>query len=274
MGAATHEMGPVLAQLAEAMSKEGEEIPIDLAVKVNQLNGDILAQVPALLESGVPGFGPNGTFTHPLVVANTLASTLAAAGRELTPAQQQQIDGLVRAFSVEAETIAGDQAGSALERLHAETQMKDRFYREVGSLLGAEQHAAVFPEGARAYEGASLFDTGVLLRVHAVPVPAKDATEFARVVGNKLAEDLGLDDATTAQVRAVLAQAANAPELWRDPANAKERQPGHFLRSGRTSTALRHQLEWMRMLEQRVALTPEQRKKLAKMAAVMVPLPR
>ncbi len=274
VGAVTHEMGPLLAKLAEAMATEGEETPVDLAVKVTELNTALIAQVPAMLESGLPGFGPNGTYTHPLIAANTLASTLAAAGQQLTANQQRQIDGLVRSFSVEAQSIADSQTDFALEQLLAETAMKERFFDEVGSLLAPEQHAAVFPDGAKAYEGASLFDTGVMMRVHAEPVVARDAADFARIVSGKVGEKLGLDEATTAQVRAVLAQASNDPELWRDRAGAKERQPGHFLKSGRTRTALRHQLEWMRQIQRQVALTPEQRRELARMATVMVPLPR
>jgi hypothetical protein len=274
VGAVTKEMGPLLAQLAVAMSQEGVEMPVDLAVKVGELNTALVGQVPAMLETGLPGFGPNGTFTHPLVAANMLASTLAASGQQLTAAQQQQIDGLVRAFSVEAQSVADTQGEFALEQLYAETTMKDRFYEQVGSLLSPDQHGAVFPDGPTKYEGANLFDTGVLLRNHAQPVPAKDAAEFARIVSRRIEEKLGLDEASTAQVRALLARTASDPELWRDPANAKERLPGHFLKAGRTRTALRSQLEWMRQIQAQVALTPEQRKELAKMAHVLVPLPR
>jgi hypothetical protein len=274
MGAVTHEMGPLLAKLAEAMGKEGAATPVDLAVKVTELNTALVAQVPAILETGLPGFGPNGTFTHPLVAANMLASSLAAAGQQLTPAQQQQIEGLVRACSVEAQSIADSRADFALEQLYAETTMKDRFFEQVGTMLSPQQQGAVFPDGARAYEGACLFDTGVVMRAHAEPVLARDAGDYARIVSGKLGEKLGLDEATTAQVRSVLAQAANDPELWRERATPKERAAGHFLRSGRTRTALRAQIEWMRHIQQQVPLTPEQRKELAKLGTVMVPLPR
>lgn len=274
MGEVTHEMGPLLAELAAALAKDGAEMPMDLAVKVSQLNAKLIGQVPALLAAGVPGFGPNGSYTHPLVVANTLANTLAAAGHALTPAQQQQIEGLVRAFSAEGQSIADAGREFSLEQLLDEVEMKDRFFTEVGSLLAPDQHGAVYPEGAAAHEGASLFNTGVLTRAHAEPVLAKDSADFARIVSGRLGDQLGLDEATSAQVRAVLAQASADPELWREPASAAERSQAHFLRQGRTQTALRAQLAWMRAIQQQVPLTQEQRQKLAKMTRVLVPLRR
>lgn len=274
MGAVSFEMGPLLAELAAAMAKEGAELPMELAVKVSQLNAKLVEQVPALLAAGVPGFGPNGSYTHPLVVANTLANALAAAGKSLTPAQQQQIEGLVRAFSAEGQSIAEASREFSLEQLLAESEMKDRFFREVGTLLAPDQHGAIYPEGATAHEGVSLFDTGVLMRAHAQPIQAKNADDFARIVSGKLENQLGLDEGTAAQVRTVLARASADPELWRQTASPVETSQAHFLRSGRTQTALRAQLAWMRAIQREVPLSPEQRKKLAKMTQVLVPLPR
>lgn len=273
IGEVTQEMGPLLTQLAEALAKEGAELPMDVAMKVTQLNSKLLEPVAALLAAGVPGFGPNGSYTHPLVVANSMASALAAAGHALTPAQQQQIEGLVRAFSAEGQSIADAQHEFPYEQLAAEIEMKDRFFKEVGSLLAPEQHGALYPAGATDYEGTSLFSTGVLTRAYAEPVQAKDATDFARIVGDKIGHELGLDDNAAAQVRAVLAQTASDPGLWRDPASPIETSQAHFLRTGRTQTALRAQVAWLRAIQQQVSLTAEQKKKLGKIR-VQVPLPR
>lgn len=273
IGTVTSEMGPALAQLVAAMQKEGAEMPMDLAIKVSQLNMKLLEQVPAMMASGLPGFGPNGTYTHPLVVANSLASTLQAAGHALTPAQQQAVAGLVRVFSAESQSIAEASREFELEQLLAETEMKDRFFREIGGQLQPEQAATIFPPGAGTHDGSSLFSSGLLTQVHAQPVQAKDAADFARIASGKLAEQLGLDEALTAQVKDVLARAAAAPELWRDRADATETSQLRMMRTGRTQAALRQQLLWMRQVQQ-LPLTAEQRQKLAKMKNVLVPLPR
>ncbi len=273
MGAVTNEMAPLLAELVAAMGKEGAEVPMDLAIKIQQLNSKLLAGVPTMLKAGLPGFGPNGTYTHPLVVANTLANTLAAAGQSLTPAQQRTLEGLVKVFSSEAQGIADSSRTFSLEQMLAETEMKDRFFKEIGSQLTPEQAAAMNPKGAGKYDGSSLFSAGLMTQAHAQPIPARDAAEFARVAGGRIADRLGLDEATAAQVRTLLAQASASPELWQDRGDATETSL-RMMRSGRTQAALRNQLHWMQQIQQQVNLTPEQREKLAKMNHVLVPLPR
>jgi hypothetical protein len=273
MGAASNEMGPLLAQFVEAMQKEGAELPMDLVVKIQQLNTKLVEQVPAMLAAGLPGFGANGSYTHPLVVGNTMASTLGAAGQSLSPAQQQQMDGLVRAFSAEAQSIADSTHELAIDHLLVETEMKDRFFREVGTSLTPEQ-AKVLQAGAAGYDGSSLFSTGVTIRHHAQAIEAKDAAEFSRTVGRDLSGQLGLDDAQEQQLRSIIARGAAAPELWAERAMPAERSQGHFLRTERTRAALRQQAAWMRQIQREMNLTPEQRSKLGKMSKVMVPLPR
>lgn len=273
MGEVTKEMAPLLAELVKAMGEEGAEVPMDLIGKIQQLNGKLVAQLPAMLEAGMPGYGPNGVYTHPLVVANTLASTLAAGGAKLTPAQQQSLSGLVAAFAKETQQIAGASREFAVEQLLEEVEMKDRFYREMSGLLTPEQLAKVAPDGGGGYDGANLFGSGLVTQASSVPVPAKDAADFARSASGRLAEQLGLDDAATAQVRAVMAQAMAAPELWNHRNDVRE-QKLQMMRSGRATAALRAQLQWMKQIQQQVKLTPEQAKKLAAMQRVLVPMPR
>ncbi len=273
MGEVTKEMGPMLVELVEAM-KEGQEMPPDLGVKISQLNMKLVAQVPALMKSGLPGYGPNGAYTHPLVVANVLANTLAASGQALTPAQQGKIEGLVRSFTAENQSIAATTHEFAVEQLLAETEMKDRFYAEIGSQLAPEQQDTMNPKGASTYDGAGLFNTGLMTRPFAEGVPAANPADFARVASNRLGEDLGLDEASAAQVRGIVERVtAAAPELWRDASDTTERNL-RMLKSGRTAAAMRRQVEVLREIQRKVPLTPEQLKKLKAMKGVLVPLPK
>lgn len=273
MGAVTHEMGPVLAELMAALKDDGSELPVELVGKVQELNGKLVAQVPAMLEAKLPGFGENGFYTHPLVAANILASTLEAAGTALTPAQKHSIDGLVASFARENQAIADAPHEFRVEHLLAECEMKDRFYSEVGGVLAPNQHGAIFLDGANKYDGGSLFSSGLVEQVYAQPVPARDAADFARNASRKIADELDLDDATAAQVRTLLEQHSAAPELWRDRGDVTEKTL-QKMRAGRTRTALRHQIQWMRVLQSQVALTPAQKKKLAATPWVLVPLPK
>ena len=273
MGEVSKEMAPLIAQLMEAMSKDGAKLPMDLVAKIHQLNGKLLAQLPAMQDANLPGYGVNGVYTHPLVAANTMASTLASAGAGLTQAQQQAMSGLVRAFAAEGQQIDAATREFPVEQLLEEVEMKDRFWKEVGGLLSPAQAAVLQPAGAGTHDGSSLFSSGLMVQGTGVPIAAKDAGEFARKASVHLADQLGLDEAATAQVREVLARASAAPELWRERGDAREQQL-HMMRSGRTIQALRNQLQWMRQIQQQVTLTPEQRQKLAGLPHVLVPLPR
>jgi len=278
MGDVTNEMGPLLAQLAAMadqmkngeLSKEG----MALAIKITELNGKLVAQVPAMLKAGLPGYETNGAYTHPLVTANTLSSTLAAAGQPLTDAQRAAMSGIVRAFSVENQSIADSSHDFGLEYLLAETEMKERFYKEMSTLLTPEQYRAMYPEGSQANDGVSLFGTGVVTRLYADAVPAANAADFARIASNKISESIGLDEATATQVRGVIERMTGAsPELWQDPADSTETRL-RFLKRGRTPAALRRQIEVMREIERTVPLTPEQKKQLRSMKKILVPLPK
>jgi len=273
IGRVTKEMQPLLLELVAAM-EEGGEVSMELQLKIQELNSQLAAQVPTMMKSGLPGFGPNGSYTHPLFVANGLASTLAAAGHQLDASQRSAIDGLVKLFGAENEAIVARTRDFDLEHLLAEAEMKDRFYSEVITRLTPEQQAQLFPKGTTEYDGINLFGTGLMTRPYAQPITAKSPADFARKASNRISDQLGLDEATAGQVRGLIeAAVARAPELWSTPANSTEQQL-RMLRSGRTTTALRFQLEMLRSIQQQVALTPEQRQKLAKMQQVLVPLPQ
>jgi hypothetical protein len=275
IGEVTVEMAPKLIELLQALDKEGAEMPAELAILISKLNQKLLDQVPALLGAKLPGFGANGVYTHPLVVANSLAATLASAGQALSPAQQGALAALTRTFGSENAAIAGQQHEFDLEALAAETEMKDRMYEQFAQTLTAEQREVMFPPGAQTYDGGSLFSTGLLWSLHGEGVPAANPADFARVASRKLEAQLGLDEASGATVRRLLERAAaGAPELFTERASTLETNTGRMLKSGRAKQALQRQLAWMREIQRTVPLTAEQQKKLANWRRVLVPLPR
>lgn len=271
MGKATFEIQPMLNELVKAV-EEGGEIPTDLAVKIEQLNTHLVGEVPTLLEAGLPGTGPNGAYTHPLVVANTLASTLEAAGQPLDAAQSAALQGLVRSFGAELDGVAAGQYEFASETMLHELEAKDRFYKEMSQRLTPEQFAAIYPEGSTEFDGLSLFGSGLVTRHLLRPIKAANASDFARRAGNRLADELGFDDANTVRLRQVLESVAGAnPGLWGKPATAAERKL-KFLQAGRTMVALANQVAMLREVALQFQLTPEQQKKLFSLKGVMVPL--
>jgi hypothetical protein len=272
IGEVTNEMGPMLVELAAAMEKDGE-LPMDVIAKIQALNSKLVAQVPALMESGLPGSGPNGAYTHPLVAANILAKTLDAAGLSMDASQRAEIAGLVRSFSAEASAVADSVHDIDLERMASEAETKDRFFREVSSRLTPEQYRVMFPEGADRYEGTSLFHSSLFTRPFTEGVPASNPAEFARSVSFKLGEQIGLDEGASNQVRAIVERMSGSPELWQDKAGPVETEL-HMLRGGRTQAAMRNQIAIMREIARQVPMTAAQKKKFLSMKHLLVPLPR
>ena len=273
MGEATFAMQPLMNELVKVLEETGD-VPPELAIKIQELNGNLLAGVPAMIKAGLPGTGPNGAYTHPLVVANTLASTLQAAGHALDPGQQAALDGLVKSFGAELHGVADGQYEFAGESLLREVEAKDRFYEEMSQRLTPEQFAAIYPKGSTEYDGLSLFGSGLLTRQFVKPIEAKSATEFARRAGTRIGDELGLNDAETKQLRAVIeSSSAGVPELWQHPGSLAERKL-NFLRKGRTMAAMRHQVSMMRQIVRTMNLSAEQKQKLMSFRGVLVPLPQ
>lgn len=273
IGEVTKEMQPMLVELLKQAAETGKP-STELALKLQELNGKLVSQVPAMLQSGAPGFGPNGSYTHPLFVANSLAATLAAGGKTLDANQLAAIDGLVKSFAAENDAVAAAPRGFELERLLAEAEMKDRFFAEVTSRLTPDQQAMLYPRDMAEYDGANLFGSGLMVRPYSAAIPAKDPADFARLATNRLTEDLGLDDAATARVRSILeASATRATESFSMPVDATEKAM-RMMRKGRAAAALRAQLDAMRAIERDGGLTPDQLAKLRKAQQILVPVPR
>lgn len=266
VGKTTRDLSPLLADLMKRLAA-GEEMPLDVMAKIQALNANLVGQLPELMKAKLPGFGPNGTFTHPLVIANSLASTLAASGLPLNDAQRGAIDGLVKMFASENEALAGQSRDFDIEQLAAEAEMKDRYYHELSSRLSPEQFAAMYPEGASNFAGGSLFNSSLMTQPYAEPVPSKDGADFARIAAGKLREYVGLDDAKVAQAQAVIERyAANAPELWQGSGSGP--RP-----AGTVLMALRMQVQFLQEIKRTVGLTPEQLAKLKNMRRFLMPTP-
>ncbi len=275
MGKVAAEMGIPLVELMQKL-EAGEELPMELAVQISQLNMQLVAQLPKLIKSGLPGTGANGAYTHPLVVANQIAGLLGGQGVPLDASQRDAMAALVRHFTAEVAGIHDTPSELDLDRLVAEVSMKDRMYDELAQQLSPEQRAKLYPEGAGTFDGTSLFRSGLMWQGIAAPVESGTPTAYAESTTAKLTEQLGLTGDAASQVRAILAQAAtNAPgEVWATSSPVERSPNARFLRTGRTLRAAQLQQNWMRRVLREVPLSPQQRTQLRAMQRVFVPVPR
>ncbi len=271
MGKATLEIQPLLNELVRILNEDGE-ISTEIAVQLEKLNVHLAGEIPTLMKAGLPGTGPNGAYTHPLVVANTLASTLNAAGKPLDAAQSAALAGLVKSFTAELDGVAAGPYEFQSETMMHEIEAKERFYAEMSQRLTAEQFATIYPKGSTDFDGLSLFGTGLMTRHLLRPIKAGNAADFAHRAGNRLADELGFSDAETVRLRTVLESVAGSSSgMWGKPSSAVERKL-KFLRAGRTQAALRNQVAMLRAIYLQFQLTPEQQEKLSSLTGVIVPL--
>lgn len=274
MGRVAAEMGIPLVELQKAL-EAGEEMPMELAIKIGSLNMKLVEQLPALLKAELPGAGPNGVYTHPLVVGNQLVSLLQSSGQPLSQAQRAAVEAIVRRYGAENEGIHALPAELELDQIVTEVLMKDRMYEELARQLGPEQAALVYPEGAGAYDGTSLFRSGLVWQAFAQPVSAAGPAEYVQDVGRRLGERLGLEGAAADHARQILAEVARtAPaELWQASTPLEHTPQARMYRAGRTTRAAQTQQLWMRRILREVPLTAEQRQQLQQFTRVLVPLP-
>lgn len=275
MGRVAGEMGLPLVELMQKI-EAGEELPMELAIKISKLNMQLVEQLPKILEAGLPGTTANGSYTHPLIVSNQLASLLANGNLPLSPAQRDAMASLVRGFAAEAQGIQDGPAELELDRVLAEVAMKDRMYNELEQQLGAEQRALVYPEGAGSFDGTSLFRSGLVWQGMAHPVNAADPAGYVESTARALTDQIELTGEAATRMRAILEQAAQSapPETWAPSSPAERSQSARFLRAGRAMRAAQLQQAWMRRVLHEVPLTPAQREQLRTMRRVFVPLPR
>src|SRR5690606_34004679 len=128
-GKCMHEMTRKLDAVLAAI-ENGEELPLALLGEVAKLNAELIQQAAALMEADVPGTGPNGVFTNPIVAANQVHATLEKAGAPLTAQQREALQRLGAQIAGEDEARLAKVGEDAfqLETILGETELKDRFY--------------------------------------------------------------------------------------------------------------------------------------------------
>jgi len=269
-GTCMHEMTQKLEQLL-ATIEAGEEPSLEVIGEIQKLNSELVKQAGILVKANVPGTGPNGAFTNPIVAANQIHATLNKAGMALSAAQEDALRRISVLIEGEDDARRGalPKDGFQLDALLGEVALKDRFYRDARNLLTPEQRAALFPERL-AGASANLFDTGLVWSQFARPVEVRDLTEFADHVATSMGERLGLSGDAEAQLRATVATwASRMPEDTLVPADGLSR--AGLGKLGPVGDIAARQLELLRELDRSLSLTPEQKRKLRAAGPIYLP---
>ncbi|MHC5036261.1 MAG: hypothetical protein ACYTHM_03015 [Planctomycetota bacterium] len=92
-------LGKAIPKLAEEVAKGNR--PSDATMRAIQKHNAPLAVFAVQASEELEGTGPNGSYTHPAVIANMIRSALVGAGDPLTPEQEIAIRALGNALAVE-----------------------------------------------------------------------------------------------------------------------------------------------------------------------------
>lgn len=275
VGSSMRDMQPLLAKLAEAIEKG--DMPLDLLGKSQQINGKLIEQVQAFAKGEVPGTGINGSFTHPLVVANQIHAMLSMAGIPLDEKQIETLAMMAKRYATEDDgrRALAETHEFKLEGLLGETELKDRFYEEAASLLSNEQRALYSPEATRGRSSFDLFSSGLVWAQFARPAPVTGPEELAKNFSREIAGSLSLRDEDLGSLREVVGRWARSfpPAYWAekaDPLSTRFRG----MKMSRIRAAAKRQLAMMKELAKKLKLSPQQRKQLLGRMSVIVPLPK
>ena len=275
VGTSMKDMVPLIAKLAEGLAA-GEDIDLELAGEIQKLNGELLKAAQKIVEGKIPGTGINGSFTHPVVVANQLGAALKAAGLELSEEQQASLSRVMHYYAVKDDSlrlVEGDREFK-LDVLAEEIEFKDAFYNEARSIMTPEQRKALYSEHSKGRARLDVFDSTLMLAQYARPMPCKDAAGLAANMSEKIASVIGVDASARKQLDAVVNQWSNQlpAEFWGEKASKLDRMG--MMSGSRIRAAMKRQVALMRGVLANVKLSPEARARLVKSMVIMVPMPQ
>jgi len=165
-------------------NQKGERAPdqvyIDLqenTEKVRKYEYRTISKMPTAAEH-------NGELTHPISMANLLATTLKLAGKPLSDAQVSSINALGEQFDADfnKQRAAYTEKTLRTQKMLDEYLLKDKFRDAMLALLDAEQYALVVVPAIFKVAGIDLHDVSLMI-IHTSPIiagatPAEISTKF------------------------------------------------------------------------------------------------
>ncbi len=274
VGANMKDMVPLIAKIAEGMAK-GEQMDLAMQGELQKLNGDLMKAAQIIVDGKIPGAGINGSFTHPVVVANQFSSALKAAGLELDAQQEKSLKQMMEFYSAKDASLrqAEGYRELSIENLAEEAEFKDAFYKEARSLMSEEQQSALFSEHSKGRVGFDLFDSSLMLGQYAKPIRVKDATELASTLSQRFQSAATLSDGAKKRLDTIITKWSRSipADYWTQEADLLENRG--LMKSDRIHSALRRQQALMRNILANVDFSAKDRAVLQKQMMIFVPLP-
>jgi len=273
VGTSTAKMNSLLVRLLEQLEKTGDVTP-DLVGEIQKCNAELVPVALKVAAAGLPGHGANGSFTNPAVDVNVIHATLKAGGDALSAEQEAQLSEIGRRYADEEARRASAYPDGTLElrKIADEAAVKDRFYAEVDGVLSAAQRDLLHPESVRGLTQLDLFSSGIVTFMEVRPVSMKDREAAVKQVTDGHMQKLGLDAAARPVVESLVRRwAEKVADAGLDGPRERDVGMPMLTSAERVRKVAQLQVELWDELQRQVALTAEQRRKLAAETNIFVP---
>ncbi len=264
-------MVPLIDEIAGALAAGRPPSPEALGA-TQQHNGPLVVAALRLQQEGVPGTGPNGSFTHPAFMTNAIAANLEALGLALDANQMRRLGDIGADYERrDRERLAAyADATPQIRKLADEAQEKGAFFEAALGVLRADQRTALVPEAARGRVALDLFSEGLVWVGRAQPLRFRDPAHLTELVEAQFIAHV--DPAARDAAHRVVADWVAAL-----PSAVTEREPDALEQNGilvasHVTTCALHVAQLVETLLRDVAVGDEAAQRLRAVGGTVVPL--
>jgi hypothetical protein len=265
-----------MSELAKAMPKLADEITkthnvSDSTRRLLQKHNLPLAKFAIEAAGEIEGTGPNGSYTHPAVIANLIRAALEEAGSPLTESQEMSIRALGNTWvrEVERSTQRYTETTPVLARTVDEVDAKLRFLYSVKEILTPAQRDILFHPVTEGRVGLDLLSPA-LVYMSRIPQGAKTRQELEARIIERIFKMSGIEGVDGVPFEWVA-------RLWIDdlPTALQPVKPGSmdliFPHVDTIQAAARAEVAAITRITGMGQLQPEQEKALRGMTTVIIP---
>jgi flagellar motility protein MotE (MotC chaperone) len=270
IGDVYNKMEAIVKERVKAV-REGREPDPESQKKLGELNKKLQNHLVSFFNKLPSNSGPNGQFTHPANLVNTLAGQLEAAELPLTEDQIDQLEQLGDEYDKKWEALQKGYTDKTwdLQKLVDECELKEWFHDEMFKVCTAQQKEAAMPAEIEGVIGADFYSAGLVLNMGIVnPVNAADTAELKSQLRNLVAGRTGLSQETMDAADYLFDDWLNTLSGQLGPRTQIEASLMHCwdaIHAGRA------QLTALKALSDNYAATPEAKNKIAAIMRIALP---
>lgn len=204
LGESVTRINPLVVEITEA-AKRGERPSGPTLAAIQRESGSLLTAAVKIHERIGGTDDANEYFSDPAVMANAMATTLAAAGQPLVTAQASGLEQMGRYFTDELDRLreTWDESTLKLTRLAESATLKDRFFEEAFGLLTPEQVEILNPSVTRDRIRLTVFSSAHLYSLRTRVIPFTRESEIEAPLFGGVAYELRLTEAERARAKPV-----------------------------------------------------------------------